>query len=134
MFNSINLPVVKQTIFNAVVGGSITLGAGIFGTHLVRSFQGQSLHGIDSKHPLVTCTKVVLISLPMFYLYKQYGEKHTAHALRSSAYELIFFGISLSVIKASGIKTTPLLSLALILTHLSWKIFASTGNGHLLGL
>ncbi len=131
----IDFSTVKQVVFNAVVGGVLTLGAGSLGTHFVRFLKGESFHGIDSKHPIASCVKVVLITLPLWYLYRCYAERHMPQAVRPSAYEIIFLASAVTVLKYAETKVTPLLSLALILTHLSWKILASTEKGgKMLGL
>jgi hypothetical protein len=120
---------VKQVLFNAVAGGVLSLVVGSLGTHIVRYLQGQSFHSIEASHPLITCVKVVVLTLPLWYLYKRYAEKHTHAALRPSAFELIFFTTALGVLNFTKDKVSPLLSLALILTHLTCKIFASTRDG-----
>lgn len=119
----------KQTLFNTAIGGFLSLAAGTIGTHVVRFIQGQSFHEIPATHPLITCTKVAAISMPLWYLYQQYGEEYCANALRPSAYEILFSASALAILKFTDTKVTPLLSLALVLTHLSWKIFASTDRG-----
>jgi hypothetical protein len=125
----IDFSAVKQVVFNAVAGGLLTLGIGSLGTHLVRFMKGESFHGIDSKHPVASCIKVVIVALPLWYLYKCYGERHTLPAIRPSAYEIIFLITSAAILKYTETKITPLLSLVLVLTHLSWKIFATTEKG-----
>jgi hypothetical protein len=132
----VNLNAIKQALFNGFFGGFTTLVAGSLGTVLVRSWENRRpVEEISSHHPLMTCAKVVCVALPIWYLYKHYAQGHTAKPLHSSAFELIFFASTLGVLKYTKPKVTPLLSLALALTHLSWKIFASTEKGNqLLGL
>jgi hypothetical protein len=135
MFDNFNYSALKQTVFNGFAGGILTFGPGFLGTHIVRFLQGKSLHGMDANHPLITCTKVMVVVLPLFYLYREYGREHTAKSFRETAFDLIYFATALAVIKSTDAKVTPLLSLALVLTHLSWKIFATTESGsNLLGL
>src|SRR5436190_1112367 len=69
--SDINFSTVKQTLFNIVAGGGFTFAVGALGVHAVRFFQGQSIRGIASDHPLMACVKLAAISVPLFYLYKQ---------------------------------------------------------------
>jgi hypothetical protein len=126
---NIDFPAIKQVLFNAVGGGIVTWAAGSLGTHLVRYLQGQAFHEIKSNHPVFTCTKVMMIVLPLWYLYKRYAEERFSYPINKSAFEIISLGTVLGVIKFSQTQVTPLLSLALALTHLSWKIFAATETG-----
>lgn len=125
----INYSIIRQTLFNAAAGGILSFIPGSIGTHIVRWLEGQSLHAIPSYHPLMTCTKVMIITLPLWYLYKHYGEDSTSQALRPAAFDILFFASTIGVIRYTQVKVTPLLSLALSLSYLSWKIFASTRYG-----
>jgi len=129
MFKDFDYSTIKQTLFNAAAGGVITLVAGSLGTYVVRYLEGRAFESIPASHPLITCTKVIVIALPVWYLYEEYASDYVPSALDSSAYELITFATALGIIKTSKTKVTPLLMLALILTHLSWKIFAATEDG-----
>lgn len=129
MFKDYDYSTIKQTLFNAAAGGAITLVAGTLGTYIVRYLQGKSFELIPANHPLITCIKVIVIVLPLWYLYQHYGRDYTPSPLDGSAYELITFATAIGIIKTSKTKVYPLLMLALILTHLSWKIFAATEEG-----
>ena len=82
-----------------------------------------------SHHPLVTCTKVMALALPVWCLYKKFLENHTPQPLKHAAFGLIYFSSTLGILKLSNIKITPLTTLALSLTYLSWIIFLRTNLG-----
>jgi hypothetical protein len=135
MFDDVNFSTFKQTLFNTVAGGAFTFAVGALGVHTLRFLQGHSFRGIASDHPLMTCVKVAAVTLPLFYLYTQYGEEHTPNPLRPASWEIISFASALAIIQYTETKVTPTLSFALILSQLSWKILSSTRKGsEILGL
>jgi hypothetical protein len=135
MLDNVNFSTLKQSLFNFVAGGAATFAVGSLGVHTMRFLQGHSFRGIASDHPLMTCAKVAALTLPLFYLYEQYGDEYTPNPLHVASWEIISLASAWALIQYSETKVTPTLTLALILSQLTWKILAFTHKGsEILGL
>lgn len=111
---------------NAVLGASFTFFPGVLGTYLVRAVQGNPYFSFSLKHPLIGCTKVMAITLPLWDLYKHFLEQHIPKPLRPAAFSVIFLSVTLGV---STWQITPLSALAFALTYISWRVFLETNLG-----
>lgn len=111
---------------NACLGASLTFIPGVLGTYLVRAIQGNPYFSFTLRHPLITCTKIMAIALPIWGLYKNFLEEHTPQPLRPAAFSMIFLSVTLFV---SAIPVSSLSALAFSLTYICWRVFQETQLG-----
>jgi|694.fasta_scaffold22992_10 hypothetical protein len=111
---------------NAVAGAGLSFFGGVLPTYLVRNLEGHPYYSFHWGHPLISSSKVMAITLPIWGLYKHYLEEHTPKALRPVAFSIIFLAAILGVSKLEGTPfsaVTPLHALAYALTCIGWQIF-----------